>query len=304
MMKFTDLLSISAQTWQSNRLRTVLTLLGITIGIAALTATLSIMQGTNEVVDKILAGFGGKFMEVEPNWDPILRRMEAGNFTIYDVRAISKVSGITLISLRKAGWWIPVKYQNRDMQTDIYGTDTNFLTIRNRKVEKGRFIEEQDLLNRRRVCVITQGIKNRFFPAGDYLDQKMEINGSIFMIVGCLEPILIPTMMGGPNRTEEGTIFIPITACQSLFNQYDCDQILLTYAKEYEPKSKIMELKGRIENILQFRNGAKKVYRLTTLDEFAQRQVNLAFTITVALCSVAGLCLLVGGIGNHEYYDG
>lgn len=294
-MKLKDLLTTSMGTLQSNRLRTFLTVLGITIGIAALTATLSIMEGVNQTVNKTLAGFGGKYMAVYPDWDSVSRRPKARNFDLGDARTISGVSGVTLISLTKQSWWIPVSYRNQRMQTDIMGTDLNFLIIRNRKIETGRFIDIQDILNERRVCVITEGIKKRFFPAADYLEQKLEINGVIFEIIGCLEPMLIPAVFGG--NSEEGTIFIPITTSQNLFGSYDYDLILLRYAKDYEHKREMKLLKGRIARILKFRKGENDEYVLKTLDEFAEQQKKLAITITVALCSVAFLCLLVGGIG-------
>jgi putative ABC transport system permease protein len=294
-MKFNDLLAAAMGTLQSNRLRTFLTVLGITIGITALTATLSIMEGTNETVNKTLAGFGGKFMAVYPDWDPVLRRPKARNFDLGDAQAIRGVTGVTMISLTKQNWWIPVSYRNQRMQTDIMGTDLNFLFIRNRKIETGRFIDTQDIFNERRVCVITAGIKKRFFPAADYLEQKLEIHGVIFEIIGCLEPMLIPAAFGGDS--EEGTIFIPITTSQSLFGSYDYDLIQLRYAKDYEHKREMKLLKGRITGILKFRKGETNDYVLKTLDEFAEQQKNLAITITIALCSVAFLCLLVGGIG-------
>lgn len=294
-MKLQDLLSTSMGTLQSNRLRTFLTVLGITIGIAALTATLSIMEGANQTVNKTLAGFGGKFMAVYPDWDPVLRRPKARNFDLGDAQAISGVSGVTMVSLTKQSWWIAVSYLNQRMQTDIMGTDRNFQIIRNRKIESGRFIDTQDIVNEHRVCVITEGIKKRFFPAGDYLDKKLAINGILFEIIGCLEPMLIPAAFGG--NSEEGTIFIPITTSQSLFKSYDYDLIQLRYAREYDHKRELKLLKGRITGILTFRKGAANEYVLKTLDEFAGQQKKLALTITIALCSVAFLCLLVGGIG-------
>jgi putative ABC transport system permease protein len=294
-MKLHDLLATSIGTLQSNRLRTFLTVLGITIGIAALTGTLSIMEGTNQTVNKTLAGFGGKFMAVYPDWDPVLRHPKARNFDLDDAQAIRGVSGVTLISLTKQSWWIPVVYLNQRMQTDIMGTDPNFQIIRNRKIETGRFIDTQDITNERRVCVITEGIKKRFFPAGDYLEKKLEIQGQIFEIVGCLEPMLIPATFGG--NAEEGIIFIPLTTSQSLFRSYDYDLIQLRYAKEYDHKRELKLLKGRITRILKFRKGPSDEYVLKTLDEFAEQQKKLAITITIALCSVAFLCLMVGGIG-------
>lgn len=299
MMRFNDLVTVSAATWQTNRLRIILTLLVIAIGIAALIAAFSIMAGANETVNKIMAGFNGKFMMVYPSRDPVLQRVEVKNFNMDDARAIAGVSGITLISLQKSARWIPVKFLDRQLQTDINGTDPNFAIIRNRTVEKGRFIDTSDLLNERRVCVITEGIRKQFFPAGDYLEQRLEINGILFEIVGCLRPVLLPATFSLTNG-EEGTVFIPLTTCQSLFNQYDCDQIWFSYAKAYEAKEATKLLKGTIISILKYRHGETEVFTLKTIDEIMEQPKNMAFTVMVALCSVTVLCLLVGGTGIRE----
>lgn len=283
------------ETLQNNRLRTILTVTGITIGIAALTATFTLMEGTKYTVNKTLSGFGGKFMVIYPQWDEVLRTSKGKPFVLEDAQAISGISGVTMLSLQRTNWWVPVRYKTRSLQTDIIGTDPNFSIIRNRRVEKGRFIDLQDILNQRRVCVITEGIKKRLFPSGDYLGEKLEIRGTLYTIVGCLEPMMLPTMFGA--NQEEGQLYIPITSSQSLFGDYTYDTIFLRYGKRYEKKRHMKLLKGRIEKILQNRNGDGSEYELRTLDEFAEAQKKMAYTISIVLCSVAGLCLLVGGIG-------
>lgn len=294
-MKFYDLIAASAATLCNNRLKATLTILSITIGIATLTVGLGIMEGTNQTVKKTMAGFGRKFMTVYPDWDPVLRRSKGKNFTLEDAQAISGVSGVTMISLQKSNGWAPVTYRNRQLQTDIFGTDPNFLTIRNRKIAKGRFIDDQDIFNNRRVCVITEGIKKRFFPTADYLEQRLEINGMVFQIIGCLEPKLLPAIFD--DNSEERSLFIPITTSQNAFHQYDYDSILIRYVKKYEKKQKMKLLKARIESILKFHKGETNEYVLETLDEFTKPQKNMALVITIALCALAALCLLVGGIG-------
>lgn len=296
---------MSLETLQNNRLRTLLTVLGITIGIAALTATLTLMEGTNRTVDKTLSGFGGKFMAVYPEWDDVVRAPKGKPFDLEDAQAISRVSGITMLALEKTNWWVPVSYDGKQMTTDIIGTDTNFAIIRNRQVEKGRFIDVQDIMNQRRICVITEGIKKRFFPTGDYLNQKMEIRGMVFSIVGCLQPMDLPTSFG--SGKEEGEIYIPITTSQNMFGEYFYDTMFLRYSNSIDNtgwfteliygKRELALLKGRISRILRFRKGEGSEYVLKTLDEFAEQQKKMALTVSVVLCSVAGLCLIVGGIG-------
>lgn len=291
----TDLIAMSFETLQNNRLRTILTVLGITIGIAALTATLTLMEGTNRTVDKTMSGFGGKFMAVYPEYDDVIRAPKGKPFDLEDAQAISEVTGVTMLALQKTNWWVPVKCNSKEMTTDIVGTDPNFAVLRNRQVETGRFIDVQDIIHQRRVCVITEGIKKRFFPTGDYLNQKVEIRGIVYNIVGCLVPMELPSNFG--TGKEESEIYLPLTTSQSLFGEFYYDSIFLRYQKRFEKKRNMKMLKGRIERILHFRKGEGSEYVLKTLDEFAEDQKKMALTVSIVLCSVAGLCLLVGGIG-------
>ncbi len=294
-MKFYDLITTSLRTLCNKCLRVILAALGIAIGIAILTIALSIMAGFHLTVNKTLAGFGGKYLAISSDRDPALSRSEGKKFTVEDALAIRGVSGVTMISLQKSNQWVPVTHRNQQIQTDIIGTDLNFLTICNRKIEKGRFIGDQDIYNQHRVCVITEGVKRRFFPTADYLDQKLEINGTVFRIIGCLEPMLMPAFF--INNPGEGTIFIPLTTSQKIFQQYDFDLILLQYAKAYEKKREIKLLKGRIEGILKFRNGDASGYVLKTLDESVAKQKKMVLYITIISCTLAAVFLLVGGIG-------
>jgi putative ABC transport system permease protein len=298
-LRLGDLFIMSFDTLRNNWLRTILTVLGITIGIAALTATFTLMEGTNETVNKTMASFGGKFMVVYPEYDDVLRVPKGKPFDLEDAQAVAGISGVSMVSLQKSNWWVPVRYEMQPMHTDIYGTDPNFAVIRNRRVEKGRFINLQDVEHQRRVCVITEGIKKRFFPSGDYIGKKLEINGVLFEIIGCLEPMLLPTTFG--TGQEEGDLYTPITTSQNLFGEYHYETIFLRYDKRFErffeKKRNLKLLKGRISKILRFRKGEGSEYVLQTLDDMAEQQKKMALTISIALCSIAALCLVVGGIG-------
>jgi putative ABC transport system permease protein len=295
-MRLNYLVTASAITWRNNKLRLTLTLLGIAMGIAFLTVGFSILEGTYRTINKTMAGFSGKYMKVYPGWDSTLRQATAENLDVEDASAIAGVSGINLISLQKSARWIPVKFLSEQLQTNVYGTDPNFAIIRNRTIVNGRFIDASDLLNERRVCVITEEVRKRFFPAGGYLENGLEINGVIFEIVGCLRPILLPAIFSRTN-SRENAIFIPLTTYQNLFSQYDYDQILLSYTKSYDNKKNIKLLKGRIKSILKYRHDDTEIFTLKTLDDSVKRQKNLALTLLVVMCSVGAICLLIGGIG-------
>lgn len=278
-------LYILSKALRRNRWRVILAALEVAAGIAILTVTLSITAGAHRTVNQTLAGFGAKYLEVSP----------AGkNFTLRDARAISGISGITMISLQKSCRGIPVTYRNRQIRTDILGTDPNLAAIYNRRIEKGRFISIRDIYNQGRVCVITEGFKDKFFPAADYLDEQLEINGTVFRIIGCLEPMQMPDLFD--DTVEEEAIMIPLTTSQKIFQQYDFDLMLLQYAKTYQQKKQMKLLKGRIERILKFHNGDATAYFIKNLDELVAKPKKIVLWITIIGSTLAALFLGMGGI--------
>lgn len=263
-------LYILGKALRRHRRRIIPAVIEVALGIALFTVTLSITAGGHRTINQTLAGFGGKYLTVSAVGE---------KFTLRDARAISGVPGITMISLQKWSRGIPVIYRNRQIRADILGTDLNFTAICNRRVEKGRFISASDIYNQDRVCVITEAVKDRFFPAADYLDQKLEINGTVFRIIGCLEPMLMPDLF--VDATAEETIMIPITTSQKIFQQSDFDEMLLQYDKTYRKKRQMKLLKERIERILKFHNGDGAAYILKDLDELVAKPKKILLWITI-----------------------
>ncbi|HEX3047394.1 MAG TPA: ABC transporter permease [Bacillota bacterium] len=300
-MKFNELSALWAQIWQTKKRGLFFTLAAIAVGIGALSSAFSISDGADETMNSVLTGSGGKFMVVYPNTDPALQSGESKNLNLDDARAIAQVSGISRISLQKSVRGIPVKFFNQQIQApadtyiDIYGTDPNYTIIHNRTLAKGRFIEPTDLMNERRICVITEGIRKRYFPANDYLEQGLAIDGIFFKVVGCVQPISLPAVFG--ETVDETAIFIPLTTCQGIFQQYDFDQIWLNYMKDYQTPEKLQLIKGRIQSILKSRHGIAEAFSLQTLDDITKQPKNLIILVIVVLGSMAVLCLLAGGIG-------
>lgn len=295
-MRLSDYLSVANVTFQTNRLRTLLTVFELAIGIAALIIAFEIRAGVNKTVNEVITGFEGKYMMVSPCQDQASQQPKVKNFDMDDARAISGIPGITLISLQKTTGLIPIRYFNWRIQTDIYGTDPNYFVIRNRTVVKGRFINISDLRNERWVCVITEEIRRAFFSAGGYLGRKLEINGVVFEIIGCLRPVRLPAPFNQKNN-KEGQIFVPLTTWQSLLKQYDFDHLWFCYSDDYKGKREIKLLKGRILRILNYRHDTTEAFTITTLDDFLKEPKKQTYKVLGSLYGLAVLCFLVGGVG-------
>lgn len=290
-----DFLSIAAGTWRTKRFQIILLLLTIAFGIAALTVGISIISGVHKTIHKIIAGPSGTLMTIYPHRDPVQTQQKVTNFNMNDARAVAGITGITSISLQRFTRRIPVNLLGQQLRIDILGTDPNFLMIHNRTIAKGRFLATSDLWDHQRVCVINEQIQKRYFPAGNYLEHGLEINGIAFRIIGCLHPKPLPYGFG--VKIHQKTIFIPATTYQDLFHQYDYDRIWLSYARGYDSRKNIKILRNRIESILRFRHDADEVFVLKTLGDMTHSQWKTTIIIMVILSSLALLCIIIGCIG-------
>jgi ABC-type antimicrobial peptide transport system permease subunit len=289
-----DFLSI-AETWRTKRFQVILLLLTIAFGTAALTVGINIISGVHKTIHKIIAGPSGTLMTIYPHRDPVQAQQKVTNFTLNDAWAIAGITAITSISLRNFARRIPVNLLGQQLQIGILGTDPNFMMIHNRTIAKGRFLVTSDLWDRQRVCVINEQIQKRYFPAGDYLEHGLEIDGITFRIIGCLHPKPLPYGFGAKIHQE--TIFIPITTYQDLFHQYNYDRIWLSYAPRYDSGKKIKILRNQIERILRFRHDADEVFVLKTLGDMTHSQWKTTIIMMVILSSLALLCIIIGWIG-------
>jgi putative ABC transport system permease protein len=288
------LLNWTAKTRKTNWFQRILIFGTIAFGIIALTVAFSLLVGVYETINKTMAGPCGKSMMIYRYREPLEILKPGRNLDIDDARAIAGVSGITSITLQSARR-IPVNLLGQQVQIKILGTDPDFTLIHNLNIAKGRFLVMTDLLERQPVCVISERVRKCFFPAGDCLEHILEINGVAFRIVGCLRPMILPVAFEKSKAQED--IIIPFTTYQSLFHQYDCDQIWLSYAHEYDHRKKIILLKSRIKSILQYQHREGEVFILKTLDDATNPQWKMTIIIMSSLLGIAFLSMITGSIG-------
>ncbi len=290
-----DFLSIITGTWRTKRFQMILLILTIPLGTAALTVGIGIISGVHKTIHKIIAGPSGTLMTIYPHRDPVQAQQKLTNFNMNDAWAIAGITGITSISLQRFARRIPVNLLGQQLRIGILGTDPNFLMIHNRTLAKGRFLVISDLWDHQRICIINEQIQKNYFPAGDYLEHGLVINGITFRIIGCLHPKPLPYGFG--TKIHQETIFIPVTTYQDLFHQYDYDRIWLSYARGYDSRRNIKILRDRIESILRFRHDADEVFVLKTLGDLTHSQWKTTIILMVILSSFALLCMITGCIG-------
>jgi putative ABC transport system permease protein len=290
----------------SNKLRAILTMLGIIIGVAAVITLLSVGQGVSAFVSGEFEGLGNNLLfvlpgEVSPDqFGP--RRAGGGGLTMRDYEAVADPlrTPDLLGVVPQYGRSATVTLGGQTVRTEIAGVTPNFPEVRNFYPISGGFFTETDLASSTRVAVIGQTVYDELFPEGGVpVGETIRIDNISFRIIGLMEE------KGGSGfNDQDNIIFIPIsTAQRRLFPARRADgqfRVDLIYAQVVDESLQEAAI-SQIEVVL------RETHNISFRDEddfsvVSQAELVSAFSqvtgvLTIFLGTIAGISLLVGGIG-------
>jgi putative ABC transport system permease protein len=296
-MNVVESLRIALRALTANKMRAVLTMLGIIIGVAAVIALLSLGEGVQATVEDQIQGIGSNLLIITPGTfggD----EDQAQPLTYRDAQAIADplyVPNLAAVAPLTQGGATIVFGQN-DGQATVMGTTPEYAYVRSSEMERGRFIEEADVSTRSRVCVLGQEVAATLFPDTDPLEQTVKINQVPFRVIGILES-------KGGFGNEDSAVFVPLTtAATRLFGTRTTTgdfPVSSIYAAALDQGS-IDAAIGEITLVL--RDQHRLTYQDNDFSIITQEDVlNVADSIlsvlTVFLGAIGGISLLVGGIG-------
>jgi putative ABC transport system permease protein len=283
---------------RANKLRAMLTMLGIIIGVGAVIAMVSIGMGVKDKVATSIAGLGSNLLVVTPGAarDGGGSRQAAGSSITLnekDAVAISQnVSGINLVAPAVSRSY-QVVFGNMNWTTNVQGTTPDILGVRSYTIEEGEFFTNQDVETRARVAVLGKTVADNLFNGGTPIGQTIRINNAPFRVVGVLDA---KGESAGGNQDD--TIIIPLkTAQERLMGITNVQNINIQAAGT----DVINQVQADVTTLLRSRHKLTG----TTPDDFTVRNMVAIMAtadattsmITMLLGLVAALSLLVGGIG-------
>jgi putative ABC transport system permease protein len=297
-MKTRVLITVAGQSILKNKMRTLLTMLGIIIGVGAVIVMVAIGSGAQEQIAQQVQNLGTNMIVITPSaaaQSGVSQGAQSFNrLRIEDVEALetqsfllSAVSPMIVTRLQVvggAGNW----------RTTIHGVDVDYPLIRDWQVEDGVFFEESDLKTMRRVAVLGSTVADNLFPDGDAVGQQIRIRDVPFTIVGVLESkgqtpggIDQDDVVLAPYRTVQarlsGFTFIP----QILASAFAPDDISAAQEEARAILRAAHQLAPNEANDFEVRNQA----------ELAEAAQGTTEVMTLLLSAIAGISLLVGGIG-------
>ncbi len=288
----------------ANKLRSLLTMLGIIIGVAAVITLVSVGRGVEGVVTAEFAGLGNNLLFVLPGRiGPEQQRSARGlGLTMNDFRAVADPLRVPEVGLvvPEYGRSALVTRGRHEARTAITGTTVNYQEIRNFYPVLGNFFNEQDVNAGARVAVLGQTVYEKLFPDGELpLDATIRINNVNFRVIG-----LMQTKGGSGFNDQDDLILVPIsTAQQRLFPARRPDgklRIDLIYAQLLDRERQDTAI-AQIELALREQRNlppeADNDFTVLSQDELVSAFAQVTSVLTIFLGVIAGISLLVGGIG-------
>lgn len=299
-MKIEDILKETYSALSANKIRTGLTMLGIVIGIASVIAMTAIGQGAQNSISASIESIGANLVMVMPGAQrsfggPSAGRGGAQSLTIEDADAIeseiSNVAGVVrTVSARKQ-----VIASGTNTNTSIVGTEPSYSTVRNVAIDEGTFLTTQSVSSSSKVAVLGPTTRDDLFgiDATNVVGQKIRISDGEYLIVG------ITASKGGSGFSNaDDTIFIPYTTAQRYLsgNKYlsEIDVSATSSDVSSQVQADITTLLLSRHNIT---DETKADFNTMNQADIIATASSVTGTFTALLAAVAGISLLVGGIG-------
>jgi putative ABC transport system permease protein len=287
---------VALRALRANKMRSILTTLGIIIGVAAVIAVVSIVQGLQFMITKELQGVGATFIAVNPRFEfgPASMSRQV-KLTWDDGQAIrDQVPGVRYLTPMLMGSQ-QVKYRDRQHKPDVViGVNEHWPEIANHAVDTGRFFSRIDLDHRRKVAVIGRTVVEELRLGDDPIGREIYVGALPVTVIGVMEK-----RGQSLGQDSDDLVFVPFETGLALFGRSAADTLLLRLQAE---NAQVVErVKEEIEQLLRRRHripkGERDDFEVQLQDEILKSVGSVLNMVTGVVGGVVGIALLVGGIG-------
>lgn len=282
-----------------NKMRTLLTLLGIIIGVGAVIAMVSLGFGVKESIKDNISKLGSNTLMVMSGGRTAtgarLASGEGAKLTVEDMNAIEKqvADGISGVSATVSRSYQMV-YGNQNWTARVEGTTPNHFDIQNYELADGKLFGQRDLNSRNRVAVLGKTVATNLFEGDDPVGQTIRINKAPFKVVGVLKE----KGQSGGGYDQDDVVFVPLTTAMNRMMGITYVQRITIQAKN---ENVIDDVQAEVEEVLRTRHrikeGAYDDFTINNMAAVMETMMSTANTITMLLGCIAAISLLVGGIG-------
>lgn len=281
-MKSIRILKVAIKNIASNKLRSILTMLGLMIGISSVIVLVGIGSGSSSSVKSQVQSLGTDVLTATIN-------SSEESLAYEDMEEIAELSNIEKVSPYKTISATVNRGTTTSNKASVIATDDNYLEITNISLEKGRRLSIIDIENKSKVCILGAEIAETLFSLADPLGETIKLNGDNYTVIGVLKEQ--GTSMG---TNSDSSILIPITATKHLGSDTSISNFYIKVTDE-----STIELSQRIvENYIRSKlQIASDYYTVASQDSMLEAMESIDNTLSLLLGGIASISLIVGGIG-------
>jgi len=298
-MPFKSLLKVALRAIKTNKNRSVLTSLGVIIGVASVILLVSVGSGLKDYITSQMEDMGSNLVMVMPGeidldnvagggaMSSSFAAMSASKLEMDDLTAIKEQVPYIKHAAAMVVGSAPIRYQGESQMAQIFGTTADYTKVRSTNFASGEFFSEADVNSGRKVAVVGYKVADDIFGSTNIIGEKIKLGDYRYTIVGVIEEA-----GGQGSMSSDDKVFIPVTVAQRQFNQNHLG-VIFAQATSSEDVTPAIEM---VETIMSRRLESSE---FTVLDqkEILSTVSSILNTLTIALGGIAAISLLVGGIG-------
>ena len=294
---------MALDTLRANKLRSALTILGVSVGVVTIIFMVSIIQGLNKAFADQIESLGSNTIFVskfEPSFGrpPGPEEIHRKDLTMADADALRteapSIAGVSPVTRMLAS---TIRYQDKQTDTPIlFGVTPYYEFVQSQYVASGRFVNDIDMQDRSNVVILGVDVKQALFPYEDAVDKEVRINGNPFRVIGVMEPL--GNFFG---QSRDNSIFVPFTTFEKYYPDRPFPEIVFFVIVRPHSRAFVKSTMDEITDILRRRRGvpmrAPNNFGISSQDSLLDVYNQLTGATALVLTSISFVALMIGGIG-------
>ncbi|MDB9934387.1 ABC transporter permease [Gammaproteobacteria bacterium] len=287
-------ISTAIDAIRANLMRSLLTTIAIVIGTASVIAMVGIGSGAQRAIDDSITNLSARTLSVYPSRSRGAQTVNATPLVIKDADALIKDKEIAWRISPEIRGSKSLKYGNESISISVIGARENYLDIQGYEVVQGRFFSDRDDLARKRVAIIGSSVSTELKTSSKaLLGKDIDLGGVTFEIIGVMKS---EGSSGWSNPDEQ--IYIPLfTASDRVFGRQRVDSIRVEVPNTYSPEEAMISIERVLRREHDIGPGEENNFRINDWSQFTDLQKQATAIFSALIIGIAGISLLVGGIG-------
>jgi putative ABC transport system permease protein len=297
-MDLMSILRLAMRALARNKMRSILTMLGIIIGVGAVIASVAVGEGASEQIQQQISNLGDNMVWVEAGGRAVngVRTGSRGTKTLImgDVRAISQQVPLVYNCSGHVDGPVQIVYGNQNWFSQARGVSPEFLLVRRLGVARGASFSEDDVDHSANVCLLGQTIVDNLFGTADPLGQTIRVQNLPMRVIG----VLTPKGQSPTGQDQDDTLIVPLTTMQKKIKGIDwLDDIMCSAISPAAIKPAEQQITSLLRERHHLRSDEEEDFNLRHPAEIASARAESQRIMTILLASIASVSLVVGGIG-------